>query len=283
MKTQTLHRKVIEKWSSLPNFLDFITTDGDSFGMSRRKIPLGRRSLTGTFPSIKGSGLRFESSLERDALTILEFDSGILEIATQPKTFRWTDESGRRRRYTPDIFALTEDYRRVWIEIKYESELDADELERIRKAFDRIAQEEPDENFETLLWTENEIRTQYLENARFLLPYRRYRHDISYQYVFRAMEIVSDLEGSGILDVATVVDLCTQSDKVDVRGRYITAIWFAMSYGWLKTDMTRHLAVDSPVFMGPVMRVEGGWDWIDERRRSPDAKPLLEWEDDDEQ
>ncbi|RME59372.1 hypothetical protein D6779_04520 [Candidatus Parcubacteria bacterium] len=201
MKTQTLHRKVIEKWPTLPNFLDFITTDGDSFDMSRRKIPLGRRSLTGLFPSIKGNDLRFESSLERDALTLLEFDSSILEIVTQPRTFRWKDEAGRQRRYTPDIFALTEDYRRVWIEIKYESELGADELARIRKAFDRIAEEEPDENFDTLLWTENEIRTQYLENARFLLPYRRYRHDIAFQYVFRALEIVSDLEGSGMLDV----------------------------------------------------------------------------------
>lgn len=53
--------------------------------MPVRKIPMNYRNVTGVFPSLKsiGSGA-FESTLERDFLTILDFDYEVNNFEVQP-------------------------------------------------------------------------------------------------------------------------------------------------------------------------------------------------------
>jgi len=47
----------------------------------------------------------FESWLERDHVMLMDFDPGIVGIASQPFWLHWQDEDGRSRRHAPDFFA----------------------------------------------------------------------------------------------------------------------------------------------------------------------------------
>jgi len=71
--------------------------------MPARKIPLNYRNITGYVQSDKsGDYTNFESSLERDALILAEYDENILSFKTQPRRFDYEIE-GKQRHYTPDI------------------------------------------------------------------------------------------------------------------------------------------------------------------------------------
>ncbi len=77
-----------------------------------RKIGMSHRSITGKRSTLKNTGiLQFESALERDLLTLLEYDDDIAEIGVQPMKIFYESE-GFSSRYTPDVL------------IKYHTRLD---------------------------------------------------------------------------------------------------------------------------------------------------------------
>ena len=95
--------------------------------MSARKIPIGTRSVTGKHAM---AGVPYESSLERDLLTLLQFDLNVDKVVTQPVTIEFIDAAGKPRRYTPDVLAhYRQDIpserclRPVLCEVKYQDEL----------------------------------------------------------------------------------------------------------------------------------------------------------------
>lgn len=72
--------------------------------MPVRKIPKNYRNVTGVFPSRKSLGsAAFESTLERDFFTILDFDNSIVKFEVQPVRIEYKDKFGKNRSYTPDV------------------------------------------------------------------------------------------------------------------------------------------------------------------------------------
>ncbi|RBB63100.1 TnsA endonuclease N-terminal domain-containing protein [Xanthomonas oryzae] len=71
--------------------------------MPVRKIAKSYRNVTGIVAAAKAAGpAQFESTLERDFLTRLEFSPYVRSFEVQPVTLSWHDD-GRERRYTPDV------------------------------------------------------------------------------------------------------------------------------------------------------------------------------------
>jgi len=145
--------------------------------MSVRTIPKNYRNLTGLAHSKKAEGAYFESTLERDFLTIIEFDTNVRNYDVQPVCINWVDENGKSRKYTPDALVKflpnscsfsSSDI--ILCEIKYRSDIEKDwkELKPKFKAAIRYANEN---GWRFKLFTEHEIRTTFMENARFLQPY----------------------------------------------------------------------------------------------------------------
>ncbi len=148
------------------------------FVMPVRHIPKNYRNVTGRFAATKASGVaEFESTLERDFLIIQEFDLNVLKFEVQPLVIEWEDRVGKSRCYTPDVFV---EYRKdiapakymkpLLCEVKYRQDLRENWPElfsRLRAGF-RFARRQ---GWRFKIFTENEIRTPYLSNARFLLPY----------------------------------------------------------------------------------------------------------------
>jgi hypothetical protein len=123
-------------------------------------------------------GNRYESTLERDFMLLMQFDPAVDIYTPQPLTIDYLDTAGSARRYTPD--GLIEwrsdrpvhDPRPILVEIKYREAFKGEWRAWRERA--RVARNYAGEQGWLFhVYTEREIRTPALENARFLLPYLR--------------------------------------------------------------------------------------------------------------
>lgn len=101
--------------------------------MGTRKIKKSYISSTGYFASNKNKKqIAFESTLERDFYTLLEFDSSVLSYEEQPLTIKYKYLDGNTRKYTPDALVRYVDGTKKLFEVKYANELN-NNLELVEK------------------------------------------------------------------------------------------------------------------------------------------------------
>lgn len=136
----------------------------------QRKIPIGRRAVTGTM-AVKHGLVRYESSLERDMLVTLDADVTITEVVEQPFSIPYIGLRGRRTSYVPDYFAERRDGRSLVIEVKYREELQRrwDELRprfRAATAFAAV------NGMRFRIFDDVRLRTPLLANLKFLRRYQ---------------------------------------------------------------------------------------------------------------
>ncbi len=68
-----------------------------------RKIGYTYSSVSGRFSFRGEKTIAFESTLERDLLTLLEFDESVSDIIEQPVTIEYINNNGKNVTYTPDF------------------------------------------------------------------------------------------------------------------------------------------------------------------------------------
>lgn len=226
----------------------------DSIGLPNplppaRKIGLGRRSLTGQMAEgkVKGPG-PFESALERDFFLLLDFDPQVREWAPQPVTLRIPKAAGRRAtKFTPDV--LVDYYQRVkgvpvqpvLFEIKYREELKRDWAE-LKPKFVAARQYAKSQGWRFALMTDRQIRTPMLANAKFFLPYGRYRAPDA--DAARVMELLHRYCDS---TPARLMALC--SDNPTDQARYLTTIWVLIAARIIEVDFNFEVAMDSRIHL----------------------------------
>lgn len=138
-----------------------------------RSIGTSRSYLTGQVSLDKGGTASFESSLERDWLVLLDFDPTIKSVLEQPFSIQYAAQ-GMSRRYTPDVMAEFQRPSRVETivyEVKPREILRAN-WSRYRPRFKAAVHYCRERDWRFKIVTEKEIRTPYLENAKFLRRYR---------------------------------------------------------------------------------------------------------------
>lgn len=128
--------------------------------MPVRKIPKNYRNVTGVASHLKSNGkAMFESTLERDFLTLLEFNPSVESFEVQPVTIHWVDDSNKARTYTPDVLAyfhLTSNPTTLY-EVKYRSEL-RESWTELKPKFKAALKYTRSKGWRFKLITENEIR-----------------------------------------------------------------------------------------------------------------------------
>lgn len=137
-----------------------------------REIGISTRSITGAMPN----GNRYESSLERDLMILLNFDPLVHLYTPQPLTIRYQTSDGTWHRYTPDGLIeyrkdiFVHDTRPILVEVKYREDFIGQSKTWIPKyrAAKRYAEEQ---GWLFEVFTEDKIRTPFLDNVRFLTPY----------------------------------------------------------------------------------------------------------------
>lgn len=143
--------------------------------MPVRRIPKSYRNVTGIVAETKAIGQpRFESTLERDFLHLLEFSPDVRCYEVQPVTIEWQEGAGQQRSYTPDVWVEFRDElaQKPWLcEVKYRSGIKKD-WPILHCKFRRGIRHAKNVGAQFRLVTEVEIRTAFLYNAKFLLPFR---------------------------------------------------------------------------------------------------------------
>ena len=214
-----------------------------------RKIGLGRRALTGLVPRSNSDPAHFESSLERDLFVLLEFDPHVYFWEPQPVTLDVTNPADMRaRRYTPDVLfgRRVRDAQADWsdqvtlAEVKYREQLKENwtELRPRLRAARRFASSQ---GWKFKIFTEREIRTPRLDNAKFLLPYA----DI----------VVDDHDELRVWNVVQELTLTTPnellvalSDDRWERARLLTCLWRLIARYRIGIELSSPISMNAPIW-----------------------------------
>ncbi|AHF01976.1 transposase [Thiomicrospira aerophila AL3] len=155
------------------------------FSHKNRKIGYTYGSLSGAYSFRGEKSLSFESKIERDFLTLLEFDDSVIEVTEQPFTIEYENHNGRPTTYTPDFLIefkspLTSSsysaYRKsLLVEVKPHDILKKKFLDlkpkfqigmRFAKANDMVFK----------IFSDSKIRTPKLKNIQMIARYKRYKY-----------------------------------------------------------------------------------------------------------
>lgn len=213
--------------------------------MSVRTIPKNYRNLTGLAASSKAEKPFFESTLERDFLTLLEFDKDVISYDVQPVKVSWLDIDGRSRVYTPDVLASysvkKHSKQTVLYEVKYRSDLKENWTE-LKPKFKAAISYANAMGWKFKLMTETEIRTVYMENARFLLPYLR--------------EQISEEHSDIILRQLIFMRQCSINQLLSsifndkwAQAELVPTLWFLIASGRISTDLNIPLTMSSDIWL----------------------------------
>lgn len=203
-----------------------------------RKIGMNSRSVTGFVPGLGA----YESSLERDVMELLRFDPNVQEFIPQPLTIQYRDKSQRLLPYTPDglIHFAGKQSEPILFEVKYREDFRRDWKAlmpkfRAAKAFCQS------KGWRFEVFTEREIRTPYLANAKFLWEYRERMPEP--ELTSHILQILADLETTD-----PEVLLCALCSDPGNRALMIPHIWHLIAVGDIGCDLNTPLTMHSPIW-----------------------------------
>lgn len=212
--------------------------------MAVRKIGINNRSITGRHGY---SGQQFESTLERDLQDIVAFDYNVDRCIAQPVKIAYYDQTGRQHTYTPDLLIV---YRRdivpalemphMLVEVKYRDEYRG-RFAELKARFRAARAYAKRRGWRFVVLTEREIRTPYLENARFLLPFRECRCPSE-----RALLILDQVSTLGETSPEALIE--SLADSEFWRGTYLRDVWNLIARMRIGADLTIPLTMHSRIW-----------------------------------
>ena len=212
--------------------------------MAVRKIGINCRSVTGKHGH---SGQPYESALERDFLDLLAFDLNVERYETQPVKIHYRAPDGRNTYYRPDVLVM---YRRdvlpardmppLLAEVKYREEYRNAFLE-LKARFRAARQYAKAQGWRFSVLTEREIRTPYLENARFLKPYRGF----SFAAESEAL-ILERIERAGVTTPTTLLE--SISNDITERASLLPVLWKLIANYRIGIDLTQEIQMRSSIW-----------------------------------
>lgn len=208
--------------------------------MPIRKIPKNYRSVTGTFPSIKNRrSVGYESLLERDFFLLLEFDLEVEKYEEQPFSTEY-ERNGRFYRYTPDCLVHYKDLNRLpcVFEIKFSDEIKTNKV-FFEEKFNKLDNYLMKNDMEFKLFTEIQIRTDFLKNASFLYRFAFLRDELKLKKVLSALVIEECIQVTALLERIDVNKF--------VQIEYLPFVWLAIFRKLLLTDLNEPLTNSSLV------------------------------------
>lgn len=148
----------------------------------------------------------------------------------------------KKRHYTPDILIEYINGQKLYIEIKYREDLKSDwqKLKPKFKAVIRTIKSEPNTRFKIL--TEREIRTTFLKNATFLLPYKNRPFE-----VYQLATIQKVLSRGLAMPIRELLSLCT-TDAME-QAEFLNSLWYGVSNRLIETDLHSPLNMNKLVWM----------------------------------
>ncbi|TVO31349.1 TnsA endonuclease N-terminal domain-containing protein [Vibrio algivorus] len=209
------------------------------YSSEARQIGITNRSASGVVPDI-GS---YESALERDFMELSRFDNMIKQIIPQPLTISFFNHQGYESKYTPDgLIYYSEDLNisPILYEIKYRADFRNSwqiQLPKFRMA-KKIALSR---GWKFKVFTEKEIRTPYLDNIKFLWPYKV--RNIEPSMIESVLSVMSDLQEA---DPALLSASLFSSPKN--QALIIPVIWHLVANFRIGCDLSFPLTMHSTIW-----------------------------------
>jgi hypothetical protein len=211
-----------------------------------RKIPMNYRSVTGRVQTLDGQTVPFESTLERDLVLLMDFDSQVARITHQPMKIRYRLDSGEERTYTPDYLAtfrgspVRKPARSMLFEVKYLDEL-RDRWQELEVGFRAARMVCAQRRWGFQIADENYIRDDYLKNVTFLRDYRSYPSDGRSSLML--LQTLQELQVStpSELLAATFMDLTNRMQAVG-------AMWRMVANGSIGSNLRQKLTMKSEIW-----------------------------------
>jgi len=194
--------------------------------MKKRKIGYTYGSVSGHFAFRKQKSIAFESTLERDLLTILEFNDSVCDVIEQPITIEYINSNGRKTTYTPDflvyfnqpVSGLYELSRKpLLIEVK-PREIIKKKFYELKERFKIASKYALENDMVFKIFDERKIRGSYFEAISFLKRYKNRVYDINDE-----QRILDYLSAVGQSRVDFILEtLCVTKNQ---KGIMIGQIW----------------------------------------------------------
>lgn len=209
--------------------------------MPVRKIPKNYLSVTGIFSSAKnGKSLGYESLLERDLMILLEFDDTVERFEEQPVKIPVVINGKKVKPYTPDILihylpsSSNKTPRPVLGEVKVIDDLEKNEAKYAAR-FEAAAVYADEHGWEWRKFTENDIRTDYLVNLKFLREYHNAEPDAAL-----LNEVISYLQNSrGSVTLESLLQGLCQNDERQLH--VVPAIWHLLAIKRIVANLNKPL------------------------------------------
>lgn len=209
--------------------------------MPVRKIKKNYRSVTGYFASIKnGRNVAYESLLERDFFLLLEFDRSVSSYEEQPMRLSY-HYGNKNIPYTPDVLVQykAEALSPCIFEIKYSDEIKEKKV-FLREKFEQIEEYLRSNDMKFKLFTELDIRTQFLENAKMIY---RFASVNDMYYDERINKIIEILEVGGAMSITECMKQLSPN-RYD-QAIYLPYLWHLIFIGKVSIDMDCKITNDS--------------------------------------
>jgi len=209
--------------------------------MPVRKIPRSYTSLTGRHTWVPGGGgVDLESILERDFVSLMAFDDGVIKIEEQP--VRIVFEGNRS--YVPDFLVTHACRAPRLVEVKPRRFLEK-HREKFAPKFAAASRYANEHKWTFEIWTEAEIHGPRLENAKFLLPFRRDLLDAGL-----AARLMNRLAISNPTSIYELISSCWDEENEQSQG--LATLWHLISIGKISADFNFELDMTSPIWIGDV-------------------------------
>lgn len=214
--------------------------------MPVRKIPKNHVSVTGLHATTKSLyHAEFESPLENDYLTLLDFDPAVYSYEVQPVR---VPVPGVQNGYVPDVlvhFRPDADGRTrpsELTEVKAADDLRANASKYAPK-FAAAAEYSAERGWLFVKKTEQDIRSPFLANIKFLRRYGRFTPDPA---DLRSLMEALAREG-GQSSSTRLID--TLSPDADTRARLLAALWHLVATSQVEVDLHTAFGGDVPLWL----------------------------------
>ena len=213
-----------------------------------RRITKSYWSITGKKSSKKtGKSHRFESTLERDYITLLEFDDQVDNYIEQPFTIYYSHDE-KDRTYTPDfltIYKPSTNTKPLLTEIKYKADLQRHQSE-YKPKFDAAIKFANENGYRFSIITEDDIRTVHLQNAIFLDRYIQNEVDIELASVL--------LAGLSGLDQTTPETLITHcGNTANCKSELLYALWQLVAKKEVNCNLNMPITMHSKIWINALI------------------------------
>lgn len=213
--------------------------------MPVRIIPKNFRNVTGRASSNKTESAFFESTLERDFLAALDFDTNVVSYDVQPLTINWFDTEGNLRKYTPDVLVSalnpkTGKVEKILYEVKYREEIKK-KWKKLKPKFKAALRYASAQGWKFKIVSEQEVKTAYTDNARFLLPYVNQQLNEDYENLI--LDELDKLEETSIEEL-----LNRLSSDPWLKADYLPTVWHLIGVQRIGADLYLPLTMTSNIW-----------------------------------